>query len=35
MIEYIKGPIASLTPTDVVIETTSGVAYITVSYTHR
>ncbi|MDE5969740.1 MAG: Holliday junction branch migration protein RuvA [Muribaculaceae bacterium] len=28
MIEYIKGPIASLTPTDVVIETTSGVAYI-------
>ncbi|MBD5199989.1 MAG: Holliday junction branch migration protein RuvA [Bacteroidales bacterium] len=28
MIEYIKGPIADLTPTDVVIETTSGVAYI-------
>lgn len=28
MIEYIKGSIASLTPTDVVIETTTGVAYI-------
>lgn len=28
MIEYIKGPIADLTPTDVVIETTNGVAYI-------
>ena len=28
MIEYIKGPIADLTPTDVVIETSTGVAYI-------
>ena len=28
MIEYIKGDIASLTPTEAVIETTGGVGYL-------